>query len=52
MKLEFDELECIECVKQPHYIVMDSTNLSEGAFFLCKDCKKELYDEPKKELEE
>jgi hypothetical protein len=43
MKLEYDELECIECGKQPHYIV--TTN--EDAFFLCKACKKELYDGPK-----
>tara|TARA_Y100000296_G_scaffold11073_1_gene12740 strand:- start:146 stop:277 length:132 start_codon:yes stop_codon:yes gene_type:complete len=43
MKLVYDELECIECGKQPHYIVTDSTNLSEPAFFLCKACKKELY---------
>jgi hypothetical protein len=44
MILVYDELECIECVGDPHYIVTDSTNLSEPAFFLCKACKKELYE--------
>ena len=44
MNLVYDELECIECVKQPHYIVTDSTNPQEGCFFLCRDCKEELYN--------
>ena len=39
--LDWSSLECIECGSPPSYV---GVNFQNDVFYVCKDCKKELYD--------